>query len=135
MDTRRWARGFRQLADEPAYRSPAGRLARRRQPRRAAADLHRAADAIVAGRALHPDGRILAIHRLSQGPARRAARLLRGVLGYPPSVRCYYQKVTSVPLPHGRTDPRVDQICEPLLRPNLRLIYTMSCHIVNCQVV
>ena len=44
------------------------------------ADLHGAADAIVAGRALHPDGRILAIHRLSQGSARRAARLFCGVL-------------------------------------------------------
>src|SRR5215472_12262018 len=75
----------------------------------------------MAGRALHPDGRILANHRLSEGSARRAAWLLCGILGYPPSVRCYYQKVTSVPLPHGRTDPRVvDQICEPLLWPNLR---------------
>src|SRR5215813_6736863 len=49
--------------------------------------LRRVADATVARRAVHPDGRILAIHRLSKGSARRAARLLRGVLGCSPSVR------------------------------------------------
>jgi hypothetical protein len=34
---------------------------------------------IVSRRAIHSDGRILAIHRLSEGSARCAARLLRGV--------------------------------------------------------
>src|SRR5262249_17191958 len=64
--------------------SPACRLARRRQPRRATADLRRTADAALAGCALHSHGRILAIHHLSEGFARRAARLLFGVLGYSP---------------------------------------------------
>jgi hypothetical protein len=35
---------------------------------------------------LHPDGRILAVHRLSQGSARCAARLLRGLLWGSPSL-------------------------------------------------
>ena len=57
-----------------------------RRPRRAAAHLHRAAAAAMAGCPLHSDGRILAIHRLSERSARRAARLLRGVLGCSPSL-------------------------------------------------
>ena len=112
-DPRRWARCGAWLADEPAHRRVACRLARRQQPGRAAAHLHRIADAIVAGRAVHPDGRILAVHRLSQGSARRAAGLLRGILGYSPSLRCYYQK-SNLRAPSVRADrPGVDQICEP----------------------
>ena len=55
-------------------------VARRRRSGWPAADLHRTPDAGVAGCALHPDGRILAIHRLSEGCARRDARLLCGIL-------------------------------------------------------
>jgi hypothetical protein len=58
------------------------RVARRCRHRRAAPHLHRVADATVAGRALHPDGRILATHGLSQGSARRITRLLRCLLGH-----------------------------------------------------
>jgi len=66
---RRRPRRLGWLADEPAHRSLARRVARRRRPRRAAADLHRVAAAVVAGCALHSDGRVLAIHRLSEGSA------------------------------------------------------------------
>ena len=80
------------------------------------ADLHGAADAVVEGRALHSDGRILAIHGLSQRSARRVARVLRGLLGYSPSLRCYHQK-SNLRAPSVRADrPGVDQICEPLAK-------------------
>jgi hypothetical protein len=54
LDTRGRARRLPRLAEEPAHRSPARCVSRRRQPRRAAPDMSRTANAAVAGCALHP---------------------------------------------------------------------------------
>ena len=79
-DPRRRQGGHQRLGQQPADRGIARRLARRGGFRRAEADLRRIAEAAVAGRAVHPAGRILAGERLSKHSDRCDAGLLRHLL-------------------------------------------------------